>query len=130
MTFDHVDIRASDSDHDDIPNEWELEHYGSITGCVAGADSDLDGLSDYGEYVTGCDPTNASSVFMAAGSAPASGNILQWPYATGRLYTVYCATNLTSGFTLLVENLGINTYTDTLHSASASIYYRIEVEVE
>ncbi len=56
-----VDCYQVDSDGDGMPDWWEFIHFGSITGGVAGADPDADGLTNLQEFQLGTDPNNADS---------------------------------------------------------------------
>lgn len=110
-----------DWDGDGIPNWWEarFSRSGSKTGLAAEADDDGDGFSNYGEFVAYTNPTNAMSKFIVglthisvepvrtktgagqrlskAGSG-AAGYQLVWQSAAGRTYSVYCTSDLKSGF--------------------------------
>ena len=48
-------------DLDGMPDEWEVEHFGSSLAAAA-VDSDGDEASNYAEYVAGTDPTDPASV--------------------------------------------------------------------
>lgn len=48
---------STDSDHDGLPDEWEIQHFGSITTYDGGADPDGDGYSNLEEYQNGTPPT-------------------------------------------------------------------------
>jgi hypothetical protein len=45
-----------DDDQDGLPDEWEVEHFGSIEACDPGVDSDTDGLTNQEEFEAGTDP--------------------------------------------------------------------------
>jgi len=51
----------SDTDGDGLPDDWEQQYFASTTAANANDDSDGDGVSNYGEYVTGTNPTNPGS---------------------------------------------------------------------
>ena len=110
-----------DWDGDGIPNWWEarFSRSGSKTGLSADADDDEDGFSNYGEFVAYTNPTNGQSKFVIglnrisvepvlAKSAvvrrllnanPADSDYqLVWQSAVGRTYSVYCTSDLKSGF--------------------------------
>ena len=110
-----------DWDGDGIPNWWEarFSRSGSKTGLSADADDDEDGFSNYGEFVAYTNPTNGQSKFVVglnrifvepvlvksavvrrklnANSAD-SDYLLVWQSAVGRTYSVYCTSDLKSGF--------------------------------
>ena len=48
-------IRA-DTDGDGLPDDWELQYFGSTTGASPGVDSDGDGSSNSDEFTAGTDP--------------------------------------------------------------------------
>jgi len=45
-----------DEDQDGLPDDWEIEHFGSIESCNPGDDSDTDGLTNAEEHAAGTDP--------------------------------------------------------------------------
>lgn len=49
----------SDSDQDGLLDSWEITNFGSTTNSNGTGDFDGDGISDWGEYLTGLNPTNA-----------------------------------------------------------------------
>jgi hypothetical protein len=51
-----------DEDSDGMPDSWEIQWLGS-TSANASAHADLDGLSNYQEFIAGTDPTNSASYF-------------------------------------------------------------------
>ena len=54
-----VDIGAdefTDADGDNMADYWEIRHFGSITVSDGTGDSDLDGLTDFEEYMHQTDP--------------------------------------------------------------------------
>ncbi|HJT82777.1 MAG TPA: hypothetical protein VJ719_16390, partial [Chthoniobacterales bacterium] len=48
----------SDTDNDGMPNDWEQSYFNSATAASATADDDGDGMSNYGEFVAGTNPTD------------------------------------------------------------------------
>jgi polygalacturonase len=45
-----------DTDGDGLPDDWELQYFGSTTGASANLDSDGDGATNYEEFVAGTSP--------------------------------------------------------------------------
>jgi hypothetical protein len=122
-----------DADGDSLPDWWEWTYARSRTGLVASEDDDGDGLHNDEELLAGSDPTSASSVFDLA-SLPAqgaTGNMVRWPSVVNREYELFYGTNLFRAFSLLATNVAatppVNTYTDAVHGAVGSIYYRVKV---
>lgn len=56
----HV-VLSGDSDGDGLPDDWELQYFGSTTGADANADSDNDHFSNYSEWIAGTSPIDASA---------------------------------------------------------------------
>ena len=121
-----------DSDGDTIPDAWELAYSGSITGMVASADSDGDHQSNLAEFIAGTNPTNAASFFQVESHPEASGFVVEWMAATGRVYNVFWTSSLDQDFQPL--EIGIHypqdSYTDTVHSVESAGYYRVVVMLE
>ncbi len=73
--LDHFPL-ARDDDADDLPDGWELWHFGSITNAAGADDSDGDGVSNSAEYGANTEPTNALSYLVLEHLEPtASGGI-------------------------------------------------------
>jgi polygalacturonase len=54
-------IIRTDSDFDGVPNDWEQQY---PSAAAPDADADGDGVTNYGEFVAGTDPTNPSDHLM------------------------------------------------------------------
>jgi len=98
-------------------------------------DTDGDGMNDGEEWIAGTGGLDADSIFEIINPWVLTANdiVIRWPSATGRLYRIDRATNLTSEimFTPLVDSVTpsppMNTYTDTTADAEATLFYRIRV---
>ena len=55
-----VDTNSVDSDHNGLPDAWEIKYFGHI-GVDPNADPDGDGLTNLQEYQRGTDPTKADT---------------------------------------------------------------------
>lgn len=130
---------SADADDDYMPNEWEFQYFGSITGAVAELDFDGDGANNLAEYVTGYDPTDPASVFgMDSWQLPATDGdptVIYWPTKPGRLYSVGYSPNLQYvGFTRFGDATDLpptrNSYTDTVVHAEDAVFYRVDVRFE
>jgi len=134
----HVDIGCyeyqgiignSDSDGDGILDEWEHRWFGGNVLPDGNADGDVQSNGD--EYISGTDPTNSASYFHVTTETgnPSQHMVINWESITGRVYNVYWTPSLMEEFQPL--GIGIqypqNSYTDTVHSAESSGYYRVVV---
>jgi len=84
-------------------------------------------------YIAGLNPTNPQSAFLISDLSPlTSGNVLSWNTTNGRVYSVYWASNLLSGFQPLESNIAYTAvpFTDTNHPYTEQGFYKIEVELE
>ncbi len=122
-----------DVDGDGLANGWEEAHYGSVTGAIAGADSDGDGADSLGEFVAGTDPFDSLSVFEVMDSVVSAGDPeVSWSSVSGKSYTIWRSTNLVEGFTAIATDVAatppVNTYTDAGASSLGAVFYSIGVQ--
>jgi hypothetical protein len=127
--------RIVDTDGNGLPDWWESQYFGHLTGTDPNADPDGDGASNLAEWVAGTDPQNPTSCLRAfiPTPKPASGFVVQWPSVAGKTYQLERATNLVIGFDSVVRtNIAatppFNSEPDTDQVPSSSRYYRVEVE--
>ncbi len=116
-----------DSDHDKIPDWWEKQHFGGETNaspftvCSNGINTILEA------YVAGLDPNEPLDTFQVS---IFSENTLQWNTLSGRVYSVYYTTNLTSGFQCIESNIPWTRFSLTNELTSPCIYYKLKVQLE
>ena len=127
--------RSVDTDGNGLPDWWEQQHFGHLTGTDPNADPDHDGASNLAEFLAGTDPTNFNSALRltALPAAGTNGVVLEWPAAAGRYYQLLLATNLLNGFdSLIASNLAatppLNTLTDAAPAGASPRFYRLELE--
>jgi hypothetical protein len=79
----------------------------TLQEVLPGDDFDRDGLTNYEEFLAGTSPLSAASVFAAVAPAVAAGSpvTIRWYSIPGKTYTVYKATDLRVGFSILQDNL-------------------------
>jgi hypothetical protein len=115
------------NDPANTPYLW-LAGYGLTNyNSDAAADPDGDGLIAWQEYIAGTDPTNAAS-YLRVTEAPR--NVIGWDAVSGRVYSVYWATNLMSGFQCLESNIP---WTQTIFTNPIAVpqgFYKIDVRLE
>ena len=126
--------RSVDTDSNGLPDWWEQQFFGHLTGTDPNADPDHDGASNLAEFLAGTNPTNSNSALRLTALRAAGTNsaVLEWPGVTGRYYRLLRGTNLLNGFgTLVRTNLAatppFNTVTDAA-PASTPRFYRLELE--
>jgi hypothetical protein len=127
--------RSVDTDGNGLPDWWEQQFFGHLTGTDPNADPDHDGASNLAEFLAGTDPTNINSALRltALRAAGTNGVALEWPAVSGRYYRLLRATNLLTGFNSLVRtNIAatppFNTVTDVAPASAGSRFYRLELE--
>ncbi len=120
-----------DSNHNSIPDAWEITYFGMLTNATD--DSDSDASDNYSEYTAGTDPTNKLSFLHVESIATGTGGVQQLAFTavSGRTYRVGATTTLTDGvqWTNLFEGLaGTNTLTVTDSNSLPMRFYRLDVE--
>jgi hypothetical protein len=123
-----------------IPYEWMQQYFGNniLAWPLPTADSDVDGMSNYQEFLAGTNPTNAASVlrvqisnvssgqsFVQRASQNLPGIYLNWNTQPGLTYQVQVTTNFTSW-----SNLGSPRFaagsSDSIYVGGGSAgYYRV-----
>ncbi len=117
-----------DWDDDGIPNGWEHLYYGHPTAGIAGEDGDGDGHSARDEYISGTDPTQASSHLSAGFDMPNPAQmVISWQPVEDRMYDIHWSPSLGNAFQLLATGIAYpqGAYTDTVHRVSSTGFYRV-----
>lgn len=96
-----------------------------------GADSDGDGQADANENIAGTDPNNPASHFSVTNYGSLGSHVLEWPCVSGRVYSVWWATNLLSSFQCIESNIPWTQmpYTDAVHNSEDKGFYKIGVQL-
>jgi hypothetical protein len=89
-------LDVSDWDANGLTDSWERYYFLNAGGVDPDADPDGDGLTNMGEFISGCDPTDEESFFsikqMLCGESTTQTGFsdiqLNWPSIEGRTYTV------------------------------------------
>ena len=82
-------LNAGDSDHDGLPDDWEIAYFGDLAQDGEG-DFDHDGSTNRQEYLAGTNPANNASVFQVLTLTALSNGqtTLLWSAVAGRTYRV------------------------------------------
>ena len=124
-----------DTDGNGLPDWWEQQYFGHLTGTDPNADPDHDGENNLAEFLAGTIPTNAASVFQL--NTPAATkhpkDIVQWPSVAGRYYNVLRYTNLFTGpgvfvQTNIIATPPLNLFTDTPPGNVKNVFYRLQLD--
>jgi hypothetical protein len=82
-----------------ISDAWEDYYFGSAaTNRTKSTDTDGSGMSDYGKFIAGLNPTNPASKFIFLSTTLETNHtvLLEWSAFPGRLYQVESSSNLVS----------------------------------
>lgn len=108
---------STDVDQDGMLDAWEQQIIDlslatngpirTVWDVLPGDDFDHDGAANHAEYAAGTSPVDAGSKFVAwVPAAPTGPSVtLSWSSMAGRTYTIYQSTNLTAGFSVLLDNI-------------------------
>ncbi|VGO13644.1 hypothetical protein PDESU_02201 [Pontiella desulfatans] len=132
---DDIDIRnhelafdAPDIDGNGMPDWWEQQYFGLITGNDAHAMSGNPGWTYLETYIAGISPVSAEPFeIIRTGSRS-----LSWDAKPARVYDVLWTTNLLSGFMPVASNLVAESeFSDTSSNTNLpSGFYQVQVRLE
>jgi hypothetical protein len=117
-----------DKDSDGIPDWWEQKHFGGISAANPAALASNGANNLRGAYIAGLNPTGIEK-FDVSIDRNNSGRI-SWSGRPGRIYSVYWASNLLSGFTTLLQSdIPANTaeFVDTIRANEPAGFYEVKV---
>ena len=123
-----------DTDGNGLPDWWEQQYFGQLTGTDPNADPDHDGEDNLAEFLAGTNPTNALSVFKLNNpSATQPRYTIQWQSVTNHYYNVLRYTNLLTGpGTFVQTNIAatppLNLFTDAPPANAKNVFYRLQLD--
>ena len=125
-----TDINA-DSNHNGIPDWWEIQYFGGLLANVT-LDPDGDGVNNLNEYACGTDPTHSNSCLRVMSTQRIGSNDVAVTVFLGsnRTYGILGAYSSAGPWTTLVSfsngESGVQVWTDRLVVANATQrFYRI-----
>jgi hypothetical protein len=121
-----------DRDRDGMPDDWEVQYFGSTTVSGGGPDEDRDGdgFRDVYEFGAGTNPTNRHSLLVISDAW--SNNacfVITWQSVSNRTYDVHSSTNAAGPWILSASNI-VGTPPQNVHTAKvfeARRYFRTGV---
>jgi hypothetical protein len=119
--------------HHPTPYAW-LASYGYTSNFENVVDATgANGLPLWQSYIAGLNPNDPSSQLRLwlSETDPTVGSVLNWTPVTGRLYTLWWKTNVTSVFTPVpgASDLpaSVHSFTHSLKPAPPTVFYQMEV---
>ena len=122
-----------DTDVDGIPDWWELRHFGGVSNAPALQLSSNGVDTVQAAFIAGLDPKNPESRFVTQiVQIPGKNPFINWPTARGRVYSVYWAPNLSTGFTLRKANIPWTRdgFSDDENETDLTGFYQIKVQLK
>jgi uncharacterized repeat protein (TIGR01451 family) len=93
----------TDSDHDGLPDAWEMTHFGNLLHGPQD-DPDGDGVPNLAEYQAGTNPTDPTSAFVLTEARVSGADVLlRLRTVAGRRYVVEHTSDLDQGLWLPLE---------------------------
>lgn len=117
-----------DRNFDGLPDDWQMEHWGSDPRFwpSPAVDSDGDGASNRDEFLAGTSPANPDSVLRIALQQTDQGNIVAWNSEPGGVYQLESSSDLQSWVAIGGYRFAAGRGSTVLVTGeSATAYYRI-----
>lgn len=122
--------------YDNLPDTWQVQYFGfNNSNALPNVDVTHTGQNNWFRYVAGLDPTNPAAIFQmhieAVPGVNTQKRVVFNPRWTDRTYTVYCCTNLATGWwpltnTNISDNGTQRTVTD-LGATDTRKFYRVNI---
>jgi hypothetical protein len=127
---------VTDTDADGMPDNWEVANGTNPLVSDAGIDMDMDGHSNYSEYLTGTSPTNAASALKIE-SASLTGSDLTFNFSavSNRSYTIQFRPALENGVWQKWQDVNVAPSNRTVWltnsiSAETNRFYRVATPIQ
>ena len=132
IIMDRFEFIPNDTDHDGMPDAWELAHgLNPSDPADAAHDDDGDGFSNLQEFLAGTDPADpASAPRITAISVTGTNTLITFTTVLDKSYAIEAASSLSSSnWTTVTQNVagtGNNLQITTTTNAPA-LYYRVRL---
>ena len=101
-----IGVEITDTDHDGLDDNWELQHFGDLAHGPKD-DPDDDGINNAREQILGTDPTAPDTMFKLDIAALKWGHQrISWPARDTATYTILFSTNVAEPFTTVTNIAG------------------------
>jgi len=126
--------RYDDMDWDGLSDDFETSHFGGVTNATPTADTDGDGVNEFGEFLAGTNPKDQFDLLSlnACMMQPDGQFSFDWFGHSDRIYQVYQASVLKNGsnaWTLAGSVTGQNAQaTFSLPANSTQSWFRVGVQ--
>jgi hypothetical protein len=112
---------VADSDHDGLPDDWELAYFGSLTATPDG-DPDADGRSNLEEYWNGTNPVVADILRIENVERTSTTGLLTVSNNTGTRYNVERTIALPGNWATIGTTQFVNSYTSSLPAGDQAFW--------
>src|SRR6266404_494284 len=127
--------KVVDSDGNGLPDWWEQQYFGTLTGTDPNADPDQDGANNRAEWLAGTNPLQTSSAFRILSVQRTNQDVrITWNTVGGHNYTLQNAPGLGGGATNFTDLSAISVdgtnegTTNFLHlgaGTNRALFYRV-----
>ena len=126
-------VWGADQNGDGIPDDWQVQFWGSDSAkwALASADSDGDGASNRSEFLAGTDPLSNASVLRLRVTHLPHGARLQWNTVPGYVYQVQVSDGLPVNWTDIGGirfARGVTDSLDVSHEGRSGLYRVIRLQ--
>lgn len=127
---DWGDVCDPDDDNDGLPDEWEYLYFTNTLIAVASEDSDVDGYTNWDEYIASTNPQDSNDYFRIGSISNLQSRAVYVESASSRVYRLLYSDMITDPVTwatghVLAGNGTVLALTNS--SFSTSRFYRVSV---
>ena len=127
--------KVVDADGNGLPDWWEQQYFGALTGTDPNADPDKDGATNLSEWLAGTNPLQAASAFRILSVQRTNQDVrITWSTVGGHNYVLQSAPGIVGGVTNFTDLSAISVdgtneaTTNFLHlggGTNRALFYRV-----